>query len=249
MLNHRRFSLKHTLIQLNTTAEKFSNIGVCLHRCMMLKENVQNNYGNASFPKFLWAVQLITEAVWSPTRLTKQLLLGLLQLPSGNSCAAAGRRLSEFLKILWAKKRKEVNVKVCWCGKQWRAAHWSHCFQASKWSRNLSSSLIYLLSLSSVIIFSISLLFQGFLPSADANVWQAVYSPCPSLFCWSHFSLQSLCGLDFIWSFTKSRFTRSWRLMLGWASKCIHSSLLTPRVIICYVFSSPIIWPAQITRL
>lgn len=117
------------IILLNTTTEKYSDIGMYLHGYMMLKENVPNNYGNASFPKFLWAVQLITEAVWSPTRLTKQLLLSLLQLPSGNSCTAAGGHFSEFLKNIFSQKQKEVNLKVC---SKLRAAYWSHGLQASK---------------------------------------------------------------------------------------------------------------------
>lgn len=64
----------------------------------MLKENVQSNYGNASFPKFLREVQLMVE---------KQVLLGLLQLPSGHGCAAAGGHFSEILKIFSATNRTE----------------------------------------------------------------------------------------------------------------------------------------------
>lgn len=177
----------------------------------MLKEKVQNNYGNASFPKFLWAVRSITEAVWSPTRLTKRLLIGLLQLPSGNSCTAAGGHFREFLKIFSAKNRKRWMWR-CVCALNSEGCILIPSFSSSKEGSyrktEISAPLIYVLSLRSLIIFSISLLFQGFLPSADANVWQAVYSPRPSLSCCSHFSLQPLCGLDFIWSFPKSRFSQ-----------------------------------------
>lgn len=43
---------------------------------------------------------------------TKRLLRGLLQLPSGNSCAAAGGNFKEILKIFSATKRRSESGGV-----------------------------------------------------------------------------------------------------------------------------------------